>query len=291
MAFAPDFARSGRFYVDYTDVRGDTRVEELRARGDPPRVDLDSRRELLRIDQPFPNHNGGLVLFGPDGLLYIGTGDGGSAGDPMRTALDLGSPLGKILRIDPRPEGGASGPPYAIPASNPFVDERGAAAEVYSYGLRNPWRFSFDRRTGWLSIGDVGQDSVEEVDLVGRGKGRGAELRVVGVRGQSAVQRRPGGTGRDPAGAHLPATTSACAVTGGYVVRDRSLSSLYGRYLYGDFCEGELRSFTAAPERQASDDRALGLEVPQLSSFGEDDRGRVYAVSLDGPVYRLAPRP
>jgi len=289
VAFAPDFRRSGLFYVDYTDVDGDTRVVELRATGDPPRADPDSRRELIRIEQPFPNHNGGLVLFGPDDLLYVGTGDGGAGGDPQRNALDLGSPLGKILRIDPRPQGGAGSRPYAIPASNPFVDEPGARGEVYSYGLRNPWRFSFDRRTGWLSIGDVGQDSFEEVDLVGRDKGRGANFGWSAFEGDQQFNEDQEAPGAIPPVLTYP-LDGACAVTGGYVVRDRSLATLYGRYLYGDLCEGQLRSFTAKPGRPASDDRPLGVEVPQVSSFGEDDRGRVYAVSLNGPVYRLAPR-
>ena len=289
VAFAPDFRRSGLFYVDYTDVDGDTRVVELRATGDPPRADPDSRRELIRIEQPFPNHNGGLVLFGPDDLLYVGTGDGGAGGDPQRNALDLGSPLGKILRIDPRPQGGAGSRPYAIPVSNPFVDEPGARGEVYSYGLRNPWRFSFDRRTGWLSIGDVGQDSFEEVDLVGRDKGRGANFGWSAFEGDQQFNEDQEAPGAIPPVLTYP-LDGACAVTGGYVVRDRSLATLYGRYLYGDLCEGQLRSFTAKPGRPASDDRPLGVEVPQVSSFGEDDRGRVYAVSLNGPVYRLAPR-
>jgi len=286
IAFAPDYQRSGRVYVNFTDRGGDTRIQEFRAEGDPPRVDLGTRRELLRIEQPFENHNGGLVLYGPDGLLYIGTGDGGSAGDPMGNAQDLSTLLGKILRIDPTP---AAGDPYRVPGSNPFADEQGARGEIYSYGLRNPWRFSFDRETEALSIGDVGQDSLEEIDIVARGEGRGANF------GWSAFEGdEPFDEGQEARDAIPPVLTypleNACAVTGGYVVRDERLRSLYGRYLYGDFCVGELRSFTADPRPRPGDDRALGPTVPQLSSFGEDNRGRVYAVSLDGPVYRLDPR-
>jgi glucose/arabinose dehydrogenase len=287
VAFAPDYARSGRLFVDFTDRAGDTRIQEFRRDADDPaRADPSSRRELLRIEQPFPNHNGGLLLFGDDGLLYVGTGDGGSAGDPMRNAQDLSTLLGKILRIDPEPDGGR---PYGIPASNPFADEPGARGEIYSYGLRNPWRFSFDRVGGALSIGDVGQDSLEEIDLVSRRQGRGANFGWSAFEGDERFN-----SDQDPSGAIPPVLTypldDACAVTGGYVVRDESLDSLYGRYLYGDFCVGELRSFPARPGRRAADDRPLGVTVPQLSSFGEDNRGRIYAVSLDGPVYRVAPR-
>jgi glucose/arabinose dehydrogenase len=286
LAFAPDYERSGRLFVDFTDTEGDTRIQGFRRDADDPGVvDPASRRELLSIEQPFQNHNGGLVLFGPDERLYIGTGDGGGGGDAMRNGQDLSTLLGKVLRIDPRP---AEGRPYRIPASNPFVDEPGARGEIYSYGLRNPWRFSFDRAGGALSIGDVGQASLEEIDLVPRARGRGANF------GWSAFEGNERLNDDQDAPGHVPPVLSypidgACAVTGGYVVRDTSLRSLYGRYLYGDFCEGELRSFTSRPGAEATDDRPLGVGVPQLSSFGEDSRGRIYAVSLDGPVYRLAP--
>jgi glucose/arabinose dehydrogenase len=284
VAFAPDYERSGKFYVDFTDRAGDTRIQEFRRDpDDPARADPSSRRDLLRIEQPFENHNGGLLLFGPDDLLYVGTGDGGLAGDPMRNAQDLSSLLGKILRIDPARDGGR---PYGIPASNPFVDEPGARGEVYAYGLRNPWRFSFDRVRGTLSIGDVGQDSVEEVDLVSRSERRGANFGWSAFEGDERFNDDQQAPGAIPPVLTYP-LDDACAVTGGYVVRDESLTSLYGRYLYGDFCVGELRSFVARPGRRAEDDRPLGVAVPQLSSFGEDNRGRVYAVSLDGPVYRL----
>jgi len=286
VAFAPDYSSSGRLYVNFTDTEGDTRIQEFRRDADDPsRADPASRRELLRIDQPFENHNGGLLLFGPDDLLYVGTGDGGSAGDPMGNAQDLSTLLGKILRIEPEPAGDQ---PYGIPSSNPFLDDPGARGEIYSYGLRNPWRFSFDRLDRALSIGDVGQDSLEEIDLVGRGQGRGANFGWSAFEGNERFNPDQEAEGAIPPVLTYP-LTEACAVTGGYVVRDESLRSLYGRYLYGDFCVGELRSFTARPGREAEDDRPLGLEVPQLSSFGEDNRGRIYAVSLNGSVYRLAP--
>lgn len=284
LAFAPDYAETGRFYVDYTDRDGDTRVVEYRA--DDGRVDTSSAREILAVDQPFPNHNGGLLLFGPDGKLYIGLGDGGSGGDPDRNGLDLSTLLGKILRIDPAPDGDS---PYTVPADNPFVDRKGARPEIYSYGLRNPWRFSFDADTGDLSIGDVGQDTAEEIDLVARGRGSGANFGWSAFEGDERFNED-----QDPGGAIPPVLTALhadgnCSITGGLVVRDRALPTLYGRYLYGDLCVGELRSFTPRPERPASDDVALGQDVTRLASFGEGADGTVYAVSVSGPVYRLVP--
>ena len=171
VAFSPDYASSGRFYVYFTNTSGDSTIREYTvADGE---ADPESARDVMHVDQPFANHNGGLLLFGPDGHLYIGLGDGGGADDPDRRALDLGDPLGKILRIDPRPDGAR---PYSIPAANPFAGTDGARGEIYSYGLRNPGRFSFDRLTGALSIGDVGQEEQEEIDLVAKGEGRGANF-------------------------------------------------------------------------------------------------------------------
>jgi glucose/arabinose dehydrogenase len=284
VAFAPDYAKSGRFYVDYTDKAGDTRVVEYRrSAGDPLSADPASAREVLKVDQPYENHNGGLVAFGPDGYLYIGLGDGGSEDDPDRVGQNLSSPLAKILRIDPRPSGGR---PYSIPKDNPFAGQSGDRPETYAYGLRNPWRFSFDRKTGALTIGDVGQNEFEEVDYVPRGKGAGANF------GWSAFEGdKPFNDDQTASGAIKPIlvyshSSGGCSVTGGYVVRDRELASLYGRYVYGDFCAGELRSFVPAAGG-ARDDRSLNLSVPSLSSFGEGSDGRIYVTSLEGPVYRL----
>ena len=285
VAFAPDFQRSGHLYVDYTDADGDTRVVEYRS-SDGRTVDGGSRREVLRIDQPFSNHNGGLLLFGDDGRLYVGTGDGGSTNDPERNAQNLGTLLGKILRIDPRPAGGR---PYGIPRDNPFAGSDDARGEIYSYGLRNPWRFSFDREGGALAIGDVGQSSREEIDLVGAGEGAGANFGWPAFEGDERLNSDQQAPDAVPPTLTYATSGGNCSVTGGYVVRDRELTSLYGRYLYGDFCLGRLRSFTSRPGERASDDRELGLEVSNLSSFGEDNQGRIYATSLDGPVYRLEP--
>jgi len=285
IAFDPDYRRSGRFYVDFTDINGDTRIQEFRRSGSDPTVaDPASRREILHVDQPFANHNGGLLLFGPEGDLYVGLGDGGGAGDPMRNGQNLGTLLGKILRIDPQPSGSA---PYSIPESNPFLDEPGARPEIYAYGFRNPWRFSFDSRGGALAIGDVGQDSLEEVDLVARRDSAGSNFGWSAFEGSERFNDdQPASDAIAPV-LEYPLEGDACAVTGGYVVRDEAMRSLYGRYLYADFCRGELRSFPAVPGQQARDDRALGLRVPHLSSFAEDEAGHIYVISLDGPVYRL----
>jgi glucose/arabinose dehydrogenase len=286
MAFAPDYARSGLFYVDYTDTNGDSRIVEYH-RASADRADPGSARQVLFQSQPEANHNGGLVLFGPDRLLYIGFGDGGAEGDPhgpRGNGQSLSTLLGKILRIDPRPSGGR---PYRVPSSNPFVGRQGVRPEIYSWGLRNPWRFSFDRRTGDLAIADVGQDQVEEVDFARRGRARG---RNYGWRPWEGRRRNA----NEPApGAVFPVlqlfhSDGNCSITGGYVVRDRSVPALYGRYVYGDYCAGRLLAATLRAGR-ATNRRTLPLrQVPELSSFGEDALGRVYVTSLAGGVWRFA---
>jgi glucose/arabinose dehydrogenase len=291
LAFAPDYARSRRFYVNYTNRSGDTRIVEYRARrGNPDLADPSSARVVLAQDQPEPNHNGGQLAFGPDGLLYIGFGDGGGGGDEhgaRGNGQSLGTVLGKILRIDPRRSGGRA---YRIPSGNPFAGRSGARGEIYSYGLRNPWRFSFDRETGDLSIGDVGQDEREEISFVRRDEGRGANF---GWRTFEGTHRLYSG---EDAPSHVRPVIEKthddgwCSITGGYVLRSPDLPSLQGKYVYGDFCQGRLRAARLGPG-DASDDRTLGLPtVDSLSSFGEDALGRVYVTSLNGPVYRLTQR-
>jgi glucose/arabinose dehydrogenase len=282
IAFAPDYARSGRFYVDFTNRAGDDEIQEYRrSRGSPLLADPNSLREVLLIQEPASIHNGGLLLFGPDRDLYVGVGDGGPSYDPYNTAQNRRSFLGKILRIDP-----SHGKPYSIPASNPFRKRKGWN-EIYAYGLRNPWRFSFDRRTGALAIGDVGQDTWEEVDYRPAGKAAGANFGWSAYEGPTRFKRRPrAGNAIRPVLVYRHGP--GCSVTGGYVVRDPRLPSLDGRYLYGDYCTGEVRSFIPSIDR-AHHDRAAGLRVPLLSSFGEDNAGHVYAVSLEGPVYELVP--
>jgi glucose/arabinose dehydrogenase len=288
MAFAPDYARSGRFYIDYTNRSGDSRIVEYRRSKNPDVANAKSARTVIAQNQPEDNHNGGLVVFGPDRLLYVGFGDGGSEGDPHGAhgnSQNLGTRLGKILRIDPRRAGRR---PYSVPRSNPFVGRSGARPEIYIYGVRNPWRFSFDRRTGDLAIGDVGGDVSEEVDFLPHGRAAGANL---GWRVFEGFGRR---TGESAPGARKPVLTyphrnGVCSITGGYVVRDRRLGSLYGRYVYGDYCEGRIR--TARLRAGGADHRAyLNLNVPSLTSFAEDALGRVYALSQTGPVYRIVRR-
>ncbi|CAA9498959.1 MAG: hypothetical protein AVDCRST_MAG30-1795 [uncultured Solirubrobacteraceae bacterium] len=288
MAFAPDYARTGRFYVYYTDNAGHTRVVEYRRAGED-RADPGSARQVLFQRQPEPNHNGGLLLFGPDGLLYIGLGDGGGSGDPhgpRGNGQDLRTWLGKLLRIDPRASGGR---PYRVPRSNPFVSRRGARPEIYAYGLRNPWRYSFDRATGDLTVADVGESAIEEVSFRRRGRGRGANFGWRVFEG-----RRRFASGESAPRAVAPVierrhSQGACSITGGVVVRDPALRSLAGRYVFSDICDGRILS-SRLSGRGASRVRATGLRAGSPSSFGEDARGRVYVASLDGPVYRLSAR-
>ena len=285
MAFAPDYARSGRFYVYYTERSGKQAIWAYR-RANEDRADAGSARLVLRMADPEPNHNGGLMVFGPDGLMYVGTGDGGGGDDPhgaRGNAQSLGSLLGKILRIDP------SASPYRVPSSNPFVGRSGARGEIYAYGLRNPWRFSFDRQTGDLTIADVGQDSVEEVDFVRKDRGRGANFGWRPWEGRERNFDEPAPGAIAPVISHQHGA-GFCSITGGYVVRDRSVPGLYGRYVYGDFCDGRIRAATLRAGRRTTGRPLSVPEVEGLSSFGEDAAGRVYAVSLSGPVYRLAAR-
>ncbi|MCW3016001.1 MAG: glucose/sorbosone dehydrogenase-like protein [Solirubrobacterales bacterium] len=288
VAFAPDYARSGRFYVYYTDRDQQQRVVEYH-RASAERANAASARLVLKMSDREPNHNGGQLEFGPDGLLYIGTGDGGGADDQHGSrgnAQNLSSLLGKILRINPRKAGGN---PYSIPAGNPFAGRSGSVRrEIYSYGLRNPWRFSFDRGGGALVIGDVGQNTIEEIDYVAKGGGRGANF---GWRPFEGTQRHS--PGESAPGAIAPVIQHThddgyCSITGGYIVRDSTLpATIQGQYVYGDFCDGRIRAARLSTSG-ATDDRALALKkVSSLSSFGEDARGRVYVTSLDGPVYRL----
>jgi glucose/arabinose dehydrogenase len=288
IAFAPDYAESGLFYVYFTDEEGDQRIVEYRRR-DAEHADPDSARLVLRMGDSEVNHNGGLLLFGPDDLLYVGTGDGGGGGDRhgrRGNGQNLGSLLGKILRIDPRAGGGR---PYQVPADNPFVGRSGARGEVYAYGLRNPWRFSFDRRTGDLTIGDVGQNAWEEIDFVRRGRGRGANFGWRPFEGRARFA--PGESARGHVRPVIVRSHAAgnCSITGGVIVRDPALAGLRGRYVFGDYCKGRIQSARLSPGR-ARGVRRTSLKVDSLSSFGEDAQGRVYALSLNGPVYRIVPR-
>ena len=291
LAFPPDYGSSGRFYVYYTarSPSGAIVVAEYRAPPGADTADPESRRVLFQIAHPRSNHNGGQLQFRPDGFLYVGTGDGGGGGDPQGTGQRLDTLLGKLLRVDPS----ASGPaPYTVPADNPFVGRAGARPEIWAYGLRNPWRFSFDRETGDLSIADVGQRAWEEIDFArAPGRGRGLNFGWGCWEGRHVYEPNAANPECIPLPAHSAPVheyshSRGCSITGGYVVRDPALPALAGRYVYGDYCDGRLRSLRLqAPDAQ--DDRRLGPTVSDLSSFGEDACGRVYAISDGGPVYLL----
>jgi len=288
IAFPPDYRRTKRFYVYYNDAQGDIRVDEFR-RSTPTIAAPGSRRSVLQIPhRANSNHNGGQLQF-LGHLLYLATGDGGSAGDPPDNAQNKRVLLGKVLRIDPRnPRGKRS---YSVPRSNPFVGRRGRN-EIFSFGLRNPFRFSFDRVTAKrprIVIGDVGQNAFEEVDYETLGSAAGANFGWDGFEGFAKFEPPFPRHTQKPIFAYSHAAHGGCAVIGGYVVRDRRLRSLYKRYLYSDNCDGTLRSFLPRL-RRARGDRPLGLSLSAPTSFGEDNQGRVYVCSLDGPVYRLVPR-
>jgi glucose/arabinose dehydrogenase len=271
IAFPPDYALSGLFYVFLTAADNSLRVVEFRRSADPNRADGSSARVILSIAHPGEeNHNGGQLQFGPDGYLYVGTGDGGGAGDPENDAQTLGNDeLGKILRIVAHTGAAAPG--------NPF------GSRIWSYGLRNPWRFTFDRSTHELLIGDVGQDRWEEVDWArGAAPGKGVNF---GWRCREGFEDYGGCTpaSTDPVFA-LSHDDGFLAVTGGYVVRDPGLPTLRGRYLYGDTYQSTMYSVVLPNSGQRKES---GLAIQALSSFGEDACGRLYAASLNGPVYRI----
>jgi len=286
LAFHPRFATNGLLYVNYTDPRGDTHIAEFRA-SSPDAADPASERVLLTVAQPFANHNGGGLVFDNSGRLLIALGDGGSGGDPFGNGQRLDALLGKILRIDVD-----AGPPYAVPADNPFVSTPGARPEIWAYGLRNPFRIAVDRPTGDLYIGDVGQDRVEEID-VERAPRRGGQDYGWNLMEGSQCYRPASGCNR--AGLTLPvheySHSEGCSVTGGVVYRGCRLPDLAGAYFFGDFCSGFVRSFRLV-DGQATDlrDWTAGLRgIDSPTSFGLDADGEVYVVDYDGEVYRLEP--
>jgi glucose/arabinose dehydrogenase len=278
LAFSPD---ARYLYLAYTDRDGNHQLSELTMGG--RQADPGSERSLLHFEDPFPNHNGGQLVFGPDRRLYIAFGDGGSGGDPLGNGQSLDTLFGKILRIDPRPSGGR---PYGIPSDNPFVGRDDARGEIWDYGLRNPWRFSFDAATGDLWIGDVGQNSYEEIDHEPAGEGG----RNYGWNRREGLHPYDGGD--RPDGAVDPVIEygragGACTVIGGFVYRGQRIRGLRGAYLYGDYCAGWVRAARVSDGRVTTQ-RDLGLSIPSLSSFGADSNGELYAMSLTGDVYRLA---
>ncbi|MCP4224604.1 MAG: PQQ-dependent sugar dehydrogenase [Actinomycetia bacterium] len=282
MAFSAD---GQQLYLHYTDQGGDSVVSEV-PMGEET-ADLAQERILLRVEQPYPNHNGGHVTFGPDGMLYIGLGDGGSGGDPEGNGQNTNTLLGAILRIDPAPNGAKA---YTIPADNPFVDTNdGSRPEIWVWGLRNPWRFSFDAATGNLWIADVGQDEVEEINQLvdqGQGPGRGANL------GWNLMEANEPFAGAAPAGHVAPLYAyrhdgGRCSVTGGYVYRGEQVAALDGVYLYSDYCSGGITGLQAGVDGLVVADLQLDEEPDAVIGFGQGPDGEVYVLEQGGMVSRI----
>jgi len=282
VAFHPNYATNGYLFVDYTDLSGDTRLDRFRVSTDPNVADKASAKAILFAEQPYANHNGGLVLFGPDGMLYVALGDGGSGGDPQGNGQDRGVLLGKLLRVDVD-----NGDPYAIPADNPYVGVSGARGEIWAYGLRNPWRFAFDREGGMLYIADVGQSRREEVNAAPAATG-GLNYGWNVMEGDECY----GTSTCDPSGLTLPVLAyghaDGCSITGGYVYRGQAVPALQGHYFYSDYCGGWLRSFRLGGG--AADQRDWGFDLGNVLSLGEDSAGELYVLSANGTVYRLVDR-
>jgi glucose/arabinose dehydrogenase len=284
VAFPPNNGHSPQhFYIDYTDSNGDTVIARYQVSSDPNRAGPDSAEVLLTIAQPYGNHNGGQLAFGPDGYLYIGMGDGGSAGDPQNNAQNPGALLGKILRIDTETEPADPARPYAIPPTNPFTQTEGYRPEIWALGLRNPWRFSFDRATGDLYIGDVGQNEYEEIDFQPAESDGGEnygwrckegfhDFNMAGCEGKQMV---------------LPVAEYSnsgydCSVTGGFVYRGDVYERMQGVYFYGDYCSGKIWGLQ---QQDGEWINRLLLESSagrRLTTFGEDEQGNLYIADLEG---------
>jgi len=281
LAFHPSYASNGRFFVNYTNTDGDTEVVELARSANGDQASPDTVRRFFTVAQPFPNHNGGMLAFGPDGYLYVGLGDGGAGGDPQNNGQDLDTKLGKILRIDV--DAYPTAPPGNVAGGDP---------DIWAYGLRNPWRFSFDRATGDLYIGDVGQNLLEEIDVAPAGQGG----QNYGWRLMEASQCFQPPVGCDQTGLTLPVVeydrAVGCSVTGGYVYRGTAIGGLDGRYLYGDYCSNRVFSFrwvdgAVRDQLELTDDLDPDSQIQGLTSFGEDAGGELYVVSQGGSVFRV----
>ena len=285
LAFHPDYVDNGLFYVNYTDLQDNTVVAEYQVSADPARADADSETVLLTIPQPYRNHNGGDLAFGPDGYLYIATGDGGSGGDPLDSGQSLDTHLGKLLRIDVNGGDAAGGTPYAVPADNPFVNTAGALPEIWAYGLRNPWRFSFDRDTGDLYIGDVGQNAFEEIDFQNADSAGGENYGWNVMEGFHCYNA----DSCDESGLVLPIAeyphSEGKSVTGGYVYRGAAIPELVGQYVYGDFGSG--RVWRAQQQNGEWTSELLLESGLNIAGFGTDEAGELYVVAINGGVYRL----
>src|SRR5438093_6169653 len=287
LAFDPQYATNGRFFVYFTNPNGDIRIVRYNVSSDRDSADEATADTILRVAHPgASNHNGGQLQFGPDNMLWAGTGDGGGGGDPDGNGQNTHALLGKLLRLD---VSGASG--YAIPTDNPSRTDTSFAPEVWSYGLRNPWRFSFDRQTGDLYIADVGQDHWEEVDVAPTAvqRGRGANYGWNIMEGNHCYSS----ANCSSTGLILPITEyihafGACSITGGYVYRGSALPALVGNYFYADYCNGSVLSIRY-PGSGPADWTSLLTPGSGVSSFGQDARGELYIVQLGGPVFRIVP--
>lgn len=281
LAFHPQFKKNGYFYVNYTDQNGNTVIARYTASPAADQVDPKSEVRLLTVEQPYPNHNGGMLAFGPDGYLYIGLGDGGSEGDPQGNGQSVQVLLGKLLRIDVN-----QGTPYAIPADNPFASG-GGRPEIWAYGLRNPWRFSFDALTGDLYIADVGQDQWEEVDFLEAGSPGGTNFGWSYREGAHAYKGQPPEnlTLTEPVAEYSHA--QGCSITGGVVYRGVNLPALHGVYLYGDYCSGNFWGLLRNPDGTWQNQLLMATGFT-ISSFGTDEAGDVYLLEYQkGEIYQL----
>jgi hypothetical protein len=281
VAFHPAYATNGYFYVNYTDVNGDTRVERYHANPASDVAEPQSAKLILAVDQPFSNHNGGHVLFGPDGMLYIGMGDGGSGGDPQGHGQNRGTLLGALLRIDVD-----GGDPYRIPADNPYVNQPPFRGEIWAWGLRNPWRSAFDAVAGTIYVADVGQNQWEEVNV------RPAADKGVNY-GWNIMEGRHcyNASSCNQSGLTLPVLeynhSEGCSITGGFVYRGSKIPALQGHYFYADYCRGQVHSFKFA-SGAVSEPKAWDFgDIGSVPSFGEDANGELYVLSSNGTVYRL----
>jgi glucose/arabinose dehydrogenase len=290
VAFHPNYAANGFLYVNYTDLNGDTVVSRYRVSADPNSVDNASATVVLTVPQPFSNHNGGQLKFGPDGYLYIGMGDGGSGGDPDNNAQNLNSLLGKILRVDVD-----AGPLYAIPPDNPFVGNLNAKPEIWALGLRNPWRFSFDRLAGDLFIADVGQNNYEEVNFQQANSVGGENY---GWRLMEANHCYNPSTGCNDGSLTLPIieydhSLGSCSITGGYRYRGSSYPGLTGIYFYADFCSGKIWGASQDASGNWTAEELLDTDLT-ITTFGEDEEGDLYLAhfsSTDGTIYKIIETP
>ncbi len=289
LAFDPAYATSGRFVVHYTDLAGNTVVSLFHvSAGDADQADSTSETVVLTAEQPFANHNGGQILFGPGGMLYLGLGDGGSGGDPGGRGQSVADLLGGILRIDV-----GSGTGYTVPPDNPFIGQAGARPEIWSYGLRNPWRFTFDPAIGDLYVADVGQNAWEEVDVVpaAAGAGRGANFGWNVTEGSHCYST----SSCDRTGLVPPVLEyshdEGCSITGGFVYRGAAIPDLQGHYFYADYCRGWVRSFRFQ-DGQAVDQQQWSALAPggPIPSFGQDAAGELYILTAGGQVFRIVPR-